>query len=62
MGPILNAAYRRIPSFRREAGGLHATYVTVHSAIYAARMRRKHQRGRHGPASHGICHWCGATT
>jgi len=56
-------AYRRIPSFRREGGGLYSAYVAVYSRVYAARMRYLHKRGRHGRgASHSIaprCQWCG---
>ena len=56
-------AYRHIASFKREHGGLYRLYVTVHSRVYAARMRYLHNRGRHGHgAPHSIaprCTWCG---
>lgn len=56
-------AYRHIPSFKREAGGIYHLYVAVYSRIYAARMRYLHKRGRHGSgAPHSIaprCQWCG---
>jgi hypothetical protein len=55
----LRLAYRRIPSFRREHGGLYALYVPVIARIHSTRMRRLHDRGRHGPAPHGYCQWCG---
>ena len=63
MNTVQQLAYRRIPSFKREAGGLYHLYAAVYSRIYAARMRHLHKRGRHGPgAPHGIaprCTWCG---
>jgi hypothetical protein len=56
-------AYRHIPSFKRESGGLYSLYVAVYSRAYAARMRYLHKRGRHGSgAPHSIaprCQWCG---
>jgi hypothetical protein len=58
-------AYRHIPSFRREAGGLYHLYTAVYSRAYAARMRHLHKRGRHGRPPLGInprCQWCGAPT
>lgn len=59
MNPALRLAYRRIPSFKREHGGTYALYVTLYSRAYATRMRYLHRRGRHGPAPHGLCQWCG---
>jgi hypothetical protein len=57
-------AYRHIPSFRRESGGLYHLYTAIYSRAYAARMRYLHKRGRHGGgAPHSIaprCTWCGA--
>jgi hypothetical protein len=56
-------AYRHIPSFKRESGGLYSLYTAVYSRAYAARMRYLHKRGRHGSgAPHSIaprCQWCG---
>jgi hypothetical protein len=61
---IQRAAYRQIPSFRREAGGLYAAYVAVYSRLYAARMAWLHKRGRHqAPFPDSVaprCSWCGA--
>jgi hypothetical protein len=53
-------AYRHIPSFRRERGGLYALYVAAYSPTYVARMRSLHRAGRHGkPMDNGRCTWCG---
>lgn len=64
MNSMQQLAYRHIPSFKREAGGLYHRYTAVYSRIYAARMRYLHKRGRHGRgAPRGIdprCNWCGA--
>lgn len=64
MNATQRLAYRHIPSFKRESGGLYSLYATVYSRVYAARMRYLHKRGRHGPdAPHSIsprCQWCGA--
>jgi len=54
--------YRRVPSFKREDGGLYAAYAASHSRIYAARMRYLHRRGRHGRSPHGRCQWCGQSS
>ncbi|MEH0627783.1 hypothetical protein [Streptomyces stelliscabiei] len=64
MNSVQQLAYRRIPSFKRESGGLYRLYAAVYSRAYAARMRYLHKRGRHGHgAPHSIaprCQWCGA--
>lgn len=54
-------AYRRIPSFRREEGGLYAVYTAVVSRVYRAVMIRRHRRGGHGRlmSLSGRCTWCG---
>lgn len=60
MNAALSFAYRRIPSFRRENGGIYDLYVRVHSALYSRRMKALHRRGRHGRAqTDGRCSWCG---
>jgi len=63
---IQQFAYQRIPSFKRESGGLYSLYAAIYSRAYAARMRHLHRRGRHGPrAPYGLdprCTWCGAPT
>ena len=63
MNAAQHAAYRHLPSFKRESGGLYRLYAAVYSRAYAARMRHRHKRGRHGPgAPHSIdprCQWCG---
>ncbi|GLP64314.1 hypothetical protein TUSST3_09340 [Streptomyces sp. TUS-ST3] len=63
MNAAKQLAYRHIPSFKREHGGLYSLYVAVYSRAYAARMRWLHERGRHGcGAPHSIaprCTWCG---
>ena len=54
-------AYERIPSFRREDGGLYALYSRIMSSIYARRARSRHDKGLHGPvvSINGRCEWCG---
>lgn len=61
MNAALRVAYRRIPSFRRESGGLYDLYSRITSGIYARRARGRHNKGLHGPAVsiHGRCEWCG---
>ncbi|MFF7147472.1 hypothetical protein ACFZAO_05285 [Streptomyces griseoaurantiacus] len=63
MNAVQRFAYRRIPSFKRESGGLYNLYTSIYSRAYAARMRYLHQRGRHNrPTPHGLdprCTWCG---
>ncbi|MFI8119130.1 hypothetical protein ACIF8Q_07440 [Streptomyces albidoflavus] len=57
--------YRRVPSFKREQGRLHAAYVFARSSLYAARMRRLHRAGRHSRPRPGLdqrCTWCGQPT
>jgi hypothetical protein len=54
--------YERIPSFKREHGGLYQLYSAIHSRAYATRMRRLHRQGQHA-AQRGLdprCSWCGA--
>jgi hypothetical protein len=64
MNDMQQFAYRHIPSFKRESGGLYNLYTAIYSRAYAARMRYLHKRGRHGRgAPHSIaprCQWCGA--
>lgn len=61
MNAALRVAYRRVPSFRREEGGLYNLYSGINTAIYSWRAKGRHNRGRHGPAvsAHGRCEWCG---
>ncbi|MEU8740610.1 hypothetical protein [Streptomyces halstedii] len=65
MNPVLTLAYRFLPSFKREGGGLYTAFTAVYSRCYAIRMRYLHRRGRHPAAKvQGIsrrCQWCGAT-
>lgn len=61
MGPVKRWLYQHVPSFKREHGGLYATYAAVHSRIYATRMRYLHRRGQHDQSPHGRCQWCGQT-
>jgi hypothetical protein len=59
----LRLCYQRIPSFKRESGGIYAAYTAIHSRIYATRMRYLHRRGQHAK-QRGLdprCSWCGAT-
>lgn len=60
MNAVERLAYQRIPSFKRESGGLYRLYASIYSRIYAARMRYLHRRGRHGHSPRGRCNWCGA--
>ena len=56
-------AYRHLPSFRREAGGLYAAWAAVYSRVHRARMTWLHRRGRHGPlTANRRCTWCGQKT
>lgn len=58
---MVTLAYRWLPSFRRERGGLYALYVAIHHPTYVARMKTLHRLGRHGDAmASGRCRWCGA--
>lgn len=65
MNPALALAYRFLPSFKREGGGLYTAFTAVYSRCYALRMRYLHRRGRHAaPKVPGIgrrCQWCGAS-
>ncbi|MGW9399337.1 hypothetical protein [Streptomyces sp. NPDC055642] len=63
MNAALQLCYQHIPSFKRESGGIYHLYATLHSRIYAKRMRHLHRHGQHAP-QHGLdphCSWCGAT-
>lgn len=60
MNVVMRLAYRHIPSFRREDGGLYDLFVAVYHPTYVARMRALHHAGRHGRLmSNGRCTWCG---
>ena len=43
MNRIERLAYERIPSFRREDGGLYGAYVAVYSRAYGLAMRWRHR-------------------
>lgn len=62
MNALQQFCYERVPSFKREHGGLYRLYSDTYSRFYAARMRYLHRHGRHA-AQRGLdprCSWCGA--
>ncbi|MFJ7998952.1 hypothetical protein ACIQ7D_17650 [Streptomyces sp. NPDC096310] len=63
MNAATRLCYQRIPSFKREFGGLYRLYAEIYSRAYAACMRHLHRHGRHAaePGISNRCSWCGAT-